>query len=791
VGDTGNHRIHKFNASTGAYVGWIGRVNSATGLGGGAGCSSTTTGNATPTWCTGGTAQSGAGDGMFNTLRGIWIDANNVLYVADSTNHRIVRINAATGVTTGWIGQVSTTVPTGGDAGCTSATNGNFTPGWCTGGTANTTAINTGADGRMDLPYYLQVDTALTNLYVADTNTHTVRRYNVSNGAFTGWIGSIGTTGGTCTAGVNQFTGGWCVGGVPAAGAGDGMLNGLKGVTIDEIGDALYVGDANNHRVGRYVLSTGTFDGWVGRVNSTVGLGGSAGCSSTLTGSSTPGWCTGGTSQSGNGNGALNLPAAVTIGVGRVYLYAADDTNSRVSRFLLSTGVYAGSLGATQNNAPAWIASGVPIVGTGDATFSAPFTSATDGTHLYVANTSNHRIDKFDASTGAFVGWIGRINASPTGGAGACNGATSGTFTPGWCTGGTAQSGTGDGMLSSPTGMVVRSGVIYISDTGNHRISSYNASTGAFLGWYGRINSITGLGGGTGCSSAGTGTITPAWCTGGTSQTATTAQGGGGMNNPRGMAVSNDGSFLYVADSSNHRILRVNRVAGSYSGWTGRVGTTSGNCTPAASIPTVGFCNATGTATSGSNAATNGSMNTPYGVAVDPVNNDLLVADTSNNRINRYNSSGQYLGFLGRTGATQGGCVGANVFTNGFCTATNSSSSSGTGDGMLNAPRGVTFDTTGAYLYVADYNNHRIAKYNYTAGTFVGWQGNVGTSPTGGDVGCSGTVAGTATPGWCTGGTGALGNGNGMFNLPQGLSSDSSSIYIGDSTNHRIIRMDQ
>lgn len=86
-----------------------------------------------------------------------------------------------------------------------------------------------------------------------------------------------------------------------------------------------------------------------------------------------------------------------------------------------------------------------------------------DGTHIYVTDQALHRINKFNAATGAFVGWVGNIATSPTGGAGGRVGATVGTFTPGWCTGGQSGSGTGDGMLNYPSAItyVAASGKFY------------------------------------------------------------------------------------------------------------------------------------------------------------------------------------------------------------------------------------------------------------------------------------------------------------------------------------------
>jgi sugar lactone lactonase YvrE len=326
--------------------------------------------------------------------------------------------------------------------------------------------------------------------------------------------------------------------------------------------------------------------------------------------------------------------------------------------------------------------------------------------NLYVVDKTNARILKYNSS-GVFQGWIGSIATSPTGGDAGCNGASVGTFTPGWCTGGTAASGTGDGMLNNPLKLALdSSNNIYVVDTGNHRINKYNSS-GVFQGWIGKI-ATSPTGGDAGCNGASVGTFTPGWCTGGTSASGT---GDGMMSSPAGATLDSSGN-LYISDSSN-------------------------------------------------------------------------------SRINKYNSSGVFQGWIGKiaTSPTGGdaGCNGASVgtFTPGWCTG--GTAGSGTGDGMLNTPKGLTLDTA-KNIYVADSANHRISKYN-SSGAFQGWIGKIATSPTGGATGCKNASVGSVTPGWCKGGTSTSGTGDGMLNTPEGVAlSKTRNLYVADTNNHRIVR---
>ena len=791
IADVYNNRIQKFNAATGVLIGWVGGVLT-TPTGGASGCTSAAPGSKTPGWCTGGTSQGGAGDGMFNNARAVHVDGG-MLYAADRDGNRVLKFNASTGAFIGWIGLVKTTSSmtcTGG-----TPTVGAYSPGWCTGGTSDTSTSNMNGNGTMASPRGLSTDG--TYLYVMETNGYRVDRYGLSTGLHAGWVGRSNSIAGmTCitgtpTAGATNPS--WCSGGTSQAGSSDGQITtgtSSRGVYADAVGSNLFIGDYSASRIQRYNLTTGAPTGWIGFVSS-VPTGGDAGCTTATVGAMTPGWCLGGSSSAGGGVGQINGAAVVSMDPNRVYLYISDDNNARINRYNLATGASAGSLGAVQNVAPAWIANGVPIVGSGDGVMNNPYQSVSDGTSLFVSDSSNHRIVKFNVATGAYVGWIGNINVAPTGGDTGCSSANGSTFTPGWCTGGTAQSGTGLGMLNTPMGIALRSGILYVADSGNNRISKYDTATGAFLGWIGQLNSA-------GCGQS-SGAFNGGWCATGVAKAGTTATSttDGRMTTPRAVAVDTTGTYLYVSDSGNSRIYRFNLATGGSPTWIGRVlaitgisgctGASAGNVTPS-------FC-AGGTSQVGTTAG-DGTMNTPYSIAAGSAG-DLLVADQGTNRVNWYGSSGLFQGWVGRILTNGGTCIaGAGNFTGGFCKGGTSQASGGSNlDGMLKTPQGVTFDSTGTFFYVTDTGNNRVMKYKFGVGiygNFAGWQGSISAAPTGGDLGCAGAQPGTATLGWCTGGTSISGNGNGMFNAPAGLSAENSSyLFVGDWSNYRILRLDQ
>jgi sugar lactone lactonase YvrE len=158
-------------------------------------------------------------------------------------------------------------------------------------------------------------------------------------------------------------------------------------------------------------------------------------------------------------------------------------------------------------------------------------------------------------------------------------------------------------------------------------------------------------------------------------------------------------------------------------------------------------------------------------VAVDAVGN-VYVADSYNDRIQKFDSDGTYL--------TQWG-------------------SPGSGDGEFVELGGVAVDAVG-YVYVTDVHNHRIQKFD-SDGTYKTQWGSWGSgdgefkNPDGVAVDVSGNVYvvenhriqkfdsdGTYLTQW-----GSWGSGDGEFKYPDGVAVDSSgSVYVADSNNHRI-----
>ena len=171
-----------------------------------------------------------AGDGgpatsaELDSPSGLALDSAGNLYIADSHNHRIREVTAATGI-------ITTIAGTG-----TAGFSGD-------GGAANA--------ARLDLPTAVALDTA-GNVYVADTDNHRVRRIAVGTSVITTVAGN----------GVEGFAGDGAV-------ATAASIDSPNGLALDGAGD-LYVADTHNDRVRLVSAATGV-------ISTVAGMGGAQG----------------------------------------------------------------------------------------------------------------------------------------------------------------------------------------------------------------------------------------------------------------------------------------------------------------------------------------------------------------------------------------------------------------------------------------------------------------------------------------------------------------------------------
>ena len=340
-----------------------------------------------------GSTTSGSTDATGTSARfyypqGITTDGTN-LFVADYGNYTIRKIVISTGVVTTIAG--------------------------------STTSGSTDATGTSARFYYPQgITTDGTNLFVADSYNHTIRKIAPSTSTGTLMGGSVQGTSLNLTstnAAVTTFAGSTTSGSTDGTGTSASFYY-PAGITTD--GTNLYVADRMNHTIRKIVISTGVV--------------------TTIAGSTTSG------STDATGTSArFYYPYGITTD--GTNLFVADTYNYTIRKIVISTGVVTTIAGSA-------LSSGSTDATGTSARFYNPRGITTDGTNLFVADYGNYTIRKIVISTGV----VTTIAGSTT------SGSTDATGT--------------SARFYYPFGITTDGTNLYIAEQNNHTIRKIVISTG-------------------------------------------------------------------------------------------------------------------------------------------------------------------------------------------------------------------------------------------------------------------------------------------------------------------------
>jgi tripartite motif-containing protein 71 len=363
-------------------------------------------------------------------------------------------------------------------------------------------------------------------------------------------------------------------------------------------------------------------------------------------------------------------PPGGGIAVAGNHVFVADSGNNRIERFNLEGG-----------EAMQW-----GTYGHLPGQFSYPRGVAANEGEVLISDDDNHRIEKFSPE-GAFEAEAG-------------------------------SQGTGPGQFGFPYGVALdAAGNVYVADDLNHRVVKLSPQL-AFLGAWGGFGSKPGQlafpralasdpAGDTYVADTANDRVEVYDTNGNFLRTiGSSARGPGGLVAPSGLGVDPTGRLL-VSDTVDNRIDLFSPGSDAYAGqWTAAGGHAPGFAAPA-------------------------------GIGVDP-RGSVYVADTGNARLARLWGEGTYLGELGGPADLGGAQL------------------SGAGSVAVSAATGE--------VYVADTNHNRVLVYGANGSLLARWGAGEGN--------------------------GAAGSAPGAFNHPSAVALDGAGdVYVADTANDRIVEL--
>lgn len=344
----------------------------------------------------------------------------------------------------------------------------------------------------LNRPMGITIDSQ-NNVYVSEFGNHRVIKYD-KNLKKIGWIG------GKLKGGVSSK---WENVGSPSTGSELGMFFKPHSVTFDDVGN-FYVTDYGNSRVQKYSESA--------ELLGVLGVHGDGNLSDGFKKEKT---ISTGTSDE------IMKGIATSYFDSSFNLYVTDFKGNSVLKFS-KEGHFIGWIGAKSDGSlsSGWQTKGAPAKSSELGGFFRPHMTRVDSKgYLYVVDTGNHRIQKFD-NEGKFVGWIGAKESD--------------SVTKGWEQQGASISSALHGGFNSPVSIDITSeDELIIFEVENNRVQKFT-NDGEFVGWIGGMrNNIVALN----------------WSKEGVSQ------GGAAPGYfSRGYDAKVKNNILYVVDSGNNRI---------------------------------------------------------------------------------------------------------------------------------------------------------------------------------------------------------------------------------------------
>jgi hypothetical protein len=379
------------------------------------------------------------------------------------------------------------------------------------------------------------------------------------------------------------------------------------------------------------------------------------------------GWCNGGSFNRSSSQGGFSFNGQIALDKIHGYLYVADAGNLRIQKIDTITGITVSTIGYFSTNGT-YIPEN-PVIPNQPGL-------AIDQTNqfVFIADIDQQRVMKFNSATSEFVGSVGLV-ASATSGMTCTIGTQSG-----WCKGGIfAASATPlNGSFSSPRSIFYNShnDNLYILNDGYNQITIIQATTGETL------NTI----------------FFP-----------TQSACNGGISRGTGLVIDdNNQNYFYTSDQNAHCISRFN-LGNNNLIFSGSIGKSTSSSTTSMSC-TIGAQNGWCTGGSFISGVNDGELSSPGAIIVDPTGNQLIVSDTKNNRIQKFNlTTGAQVGSVGQSGNVGWGnkpCVAGaqSDWCNGGLFQVSSS------DGGFMSPIGIAIDISDRFLYTSDSINGRIQR---------------------------------------------------------------------------------